>query len=278
MPLPANRCATSSRISAQRIATHSSPSSSRSVQPTAPAYQPRSMPSSAGISRAASSRGSPPTAGVGCSRPASSSTGSGSASWARIGVPRCCTLCTFTSTGRSATVTHTLTGSSVRSIRRATIACSARFFALVRSCSPRWSSTAGSALRRVVPASATVCARAPSRRTSSSGLAPTNARLRRPDAVRVAGREHLAERPEDRARVVRAAAVDAHDPREHDLLELAVARSARRPGAPPPRSARAAPRSRHAARATGSGSISGIVGRAHLLEPREGRGGIADRA
>ena len=71
--------------------------------------------------------------------------------------------------------TQTLTGSSVRSIRCATIACSARFFALVRSCSPRWSSTAGSALRRVVPASATVCARAPSRRTSSSGLAPTNA-------------------------------------------------------------------------------------------------------
>ena len=47
-------------------------------------------------------------------------------------MPRCWTLCTFTSTGRSAAVTQTLTGSSVRSIRCATIACSARFLALVQ--------------------------------------------------------------------------------------------------------------------------------------------------
>ena len=64
---------------------------------------------------------------------------------------------------------------AARSIRRATISCSARSFAERSSCSPRWSSTAGSALRRVDPASATVAAPAPLRRTNSSGLAPRNA-------------------------------------------------------------------------------------------------------
>src|SRR5207247_1422791 len=44
-----------------------------------------------------------------------------------------------------------------------------------RSCSPKWSSTAGSALRRVEPASAIVAAPAPLLRTRSSGLAPMNA-------------------------------------------------------------------------------------------------------
>ena len=78
-------------------------------------------------------------------------------------------------TGSSALATHRLTGSSVRSIRLVTMACSSRSFVLWSSLSPRWSSTAGSALRLVVPARATVCARCPSRRTSSSGLAPTNA-------------------------------------------------------------------------------------------------------
>ena len=53
------------RSSAQRRATRNSPSPVRSLQPTAPAYQPRSRPSSAGIIRCAISAGSPPTAGVG---------------------------------------------------------------------------------------------------------------------------------------------------------------------------------------------------------------------
>src|ERR687896_532402 len=118
MPQPAYRWATGPRSSAQRSATQNSPSSARSVHPTAPAYQPRSSPSRAGIRGSAAARGSPPTAGVGIRSPASSTAGTGSASWARIGVARGWTLWTFTSTGWSATVTQTLTGSSVRSMRR----------------------------------------------------------------------------------------------------------------------------------------------------------------
>ena len=48
------------------------------------------------------------------------------------------------------------------------------------SCSPRWASTAGSALRRVEPASASVLTRWPSRRSSSSGLAATSVASPRP--------------------------------------------------------------------------------------------------
>ena len=53
--------------------------------------------------------------------------------------------------------------------------CSRRSLSLRSSCSPRWSSTAGSELRRVEPARATVETLAPERRTSSSGLAPMKA-------------------------------------------------------------------------------------------------------
>ena len=77
--------------------------------------------------------------------------------------------------GSSGAVTHTLCGRSARTMRRATMACSSRSLSERSSCSPRWASTAGSAERRVEPASATVEARRPSRRTSSSGEAPTNA-------------------------------------------------------------------------------------------------------
>ena len=86
----------------------------------------------------------------------------------------------FTITGSSAAATHRLCGRSARSMRRATIACSARSLSERSSCSPRWSSTDGSALRRVEPASASVLARMPSRRMSSSGLAATNAASPRP--------------------------------------------------------------------------------------------------
>ena len=85
----------------QRSATQNSPSSPRSVHPTPPAYQPRSMPSRAGISGSATDRGSPPTAGVGWRSPASSSTCSGRASCARIGVARCWTFWTLASPGSS---------------------------------------------------------------------------------------------------------------------------------------------------------------------------------
>src|ERR1700730_16027679 len=62
MPVPAE----------QRGAPQNSPSPVASAQPTGPAYQPRSSPSSAGMSGAAPSSGSPPTAGVGCIIPARS--------------------------------------------------------------------------------------------------------------------------------------------------------------------------------------------------------------
>jgi hypothetical protein len=87
---------------------------------------------------------------------------------------------TLTSSGSRAASTHTACGRSVRSILRATISCSFRSFALRTSCSPRWSSTAGSALRRIEPARAAVAATAPFRRTSNSGLAPMNAASRVP--------------------------------------------------------------------------------------------------
>ena len=83
-------------------------------------------------------------------------------------------LATLTTSGSSAVCTQTACGRSLRTIRSATIRCSRRFLSLRSSCSPRWSSTAGSELRRVEPASATVEAPAPERRISSSGLAPMN--------------------------------------------------------------------------------------------------------
>ena len=49
MPLPANRWPVRSRRRAERIATQNSPSSVASIQPTGPAYQPRSRPSSSAI-------------------------------------------------------------------------------------------------------------------------------------------------------------------------------------------------------------------------------------
>src|SRR5215210_2289619 len=84
----------------------------------APAYQPRSSPSSAGISGTAAACGSPPTAGVGCSIPASSTALTGSRSCARIGVARCWMLATRASTGSSGAVTQTLSGRSRRTMRR----------------------------------------------------------------------------------------------------------------------------------------------------------------
>ena len=84
-------------------------------------------------------------------------------------------LATLTISGSGAVSTQTAWGRRTRAIRSATIACSRRSLSLRRSCSPRWSSTAGSELRRVDPARATVETLAPERRISSSGLAPTNA-------------------------------------------------------------------------------------------------------
>ena len=243
------------RRSAQRSATQNSPSSARSVQPTAPAYQPRSRPSSAGISGSAASRGSPPTAGVGQQQPGElDAPAPARASWARIGVARCWTLWTLTSTGSSPAATQRLTGSSARSIRRATIACSSRSFGLCRSCSPRWSSTAGSALRRVVPASATVWARCAVAAHEQLRAGADERELRRADAPAVAGREDLAQPAEDRRRVVRRA------PRARAPRARARPSRARPPGCARPRALdgvlvvrRAAPRSPPACARPGRG-------------------------
>ncbi len=87
---------------------------------------------------------------------------------------------TRTIAGSSGAATHTLSGRSAREMRRVTMSCSSRSLPDCSSCSPRCGSTAGSAERRVEPASATVEARRPSRRTSSSGDAPTKAASPRP--------------------------------------------------------------------------------------------------
>ena len=71
MPQPANSVARVRSTIPQRRATHSSPSPSAPSQPIGPAYQPRSKPSCSSISARATSRGYPPTAGVGWSSPAS---------------------------------------------------------------------------------------------------------------------------------------------------------------------------------------------------------------
>src|SRR3954468_24379543 len=82
---------------------------------------------------------------------------------------------TLTISGSGAASTQTACGRRARTMRSATIRCSRRSLSLRSSCSPRWSSTAGSELRRVEPARATVETLAPARRTSSSGLAPMKA-------------------------------------------------------------------------------------------------------
>ena len=188
-----------------------------------------------------------------------------------------------TITGSSAAVTQTLCGRSARAMRRATIACSSRSLAERSSCSPRWSSTAGSALRRVEPASASVAARMPSRRTSSSGLAATNARVAAPDAEHVAARERLAQHAEHRGGVVRRAArgpAPRARARSSRASPARIRSTAARDGAP--RSARAASRWRRGSAPTGSGSSSGS-GAARSspsarLEPREQvLGGVVGR-
>ena len=87
-------------------ATQKSPSPSESVQPTGPAYQPRSMPSSAGISGTAMANGSPP-GGRRVKQPRQLDGAQwGGASCARMGVAGAgCRH--FTTTGSSSLHTHT---------------------------------------------------------------------------------------------------------------------------------------------------------------------------
>jgi hypothetical protein len=58
----------------------------------------------------------------------------------------------LTISGSAAASTQTACGRRARTIRSATIRCSRRSLSLRSSCSPRWSSTDGSELRRVEPA------------------------------------------------------------------------------------------------------------------------------
>ena len=125
--------------------------------------------------------------------------------------------------GSSGAVTQTECGRSARAIRRATIRCSSRSLSERSSCSPRWSSTAGSAERRVEPASATVDARWPSRRTSSSGEAATNAASPRPAQKTKQEPKAARSTPNTAAASCGAGRVDGDLAGEHDLLEVARA-------------------------------------------------------
>src|ERR1700674_2651647 len=104
-PTPAYNRAPSSQSSPQRRATVNSPSPGPQIQPTAPGYQPRSIPSSSSIRASAASRGQPPTAGVGWRAAASSSSlAGGSKSSAVTAVARCWMLVKrTTSCGRADT-------------------------------------------------------------------------------------------------------------------------------------------------------------------------------
>ena len=135
-------------------------------------------------------------------------------------------------------------------MRRATIACSSRSLALRSSCSPRWSSTAGSALRRVVPASATVWRAGAVAAHEQLRARADEGELGRADAPAVAGREGLAQGAEHGAGSCARGRVHAHLARQHDLLELAGPDALDRAAPPPARSATggAAPATRGALR------------------------------
>ena len=170
---------------------------------------------------------------------------------------------TFTSTGSSAAATQTLTGAQRALDRRDDDAPAPRApCAAGSSCSPsmvvdrRVGAAAGGAGQRDGLARGR-----PSRRTSSSGLAPTKASSGRADAVAVTGREAGAQGVEDRRRVDRRRARDAHLAGQHDLVELAGADPLDRRAPPPTRSARAARPLATPWPPTGSGSSSGMASR-----------------
>ena len=217
----------------------------RSSRP-GPAYQPRSRPSSAGISGAAAACGSPPTAGVGCSSAGELDRARrGCASCARIGVARCWMLATLHDRRLvGAPSTQTLCGRSARTIRRVTIACSSRSLSERSSCSPRWSSTAGSAR-----AARRAGQRDASRRAGPRGARAARARRRRTRSSPRPAQKTKQER--ERRRAARRTPPPAScGARRVDRRPRARARSsrarrrgcARRRARRPPRSARAASR------------------------------------
>ena len=167
-------------------------------------------------------------------------------------------LATLITAGSRSASTQTERGASARSIRRATIRCSTRFLALCRSCSPRWSSTAGSALRRVEPGErdgGRAGAAAPDEQLRAGADEGALAASRRRSRSRTGRRSRRA--PNTAAGIVRGGASTAHLACEHHLLELAAAdpRAPRRPRSP--RSAAAALTLRIVVAPAGCGSSSG---------------------
>src|ERR1700674_3499604 len=174
-PTPAYNRAPSSQSNPQRSATANSPSPRPSIQPTAPAYQPRSIPSSSSMRLSAASRGQPPTAGGGGSAAAGSSgSAGGSCSSAVTEVARCWMFVNRTTSGGGA-FTDRANGRSASTTNSETRRCSAASFALSLSCRASTSSSASVAPRATDPAIGCEKAREPERRTSSSGDAPANA-------------------------------------------------------------------------------------------------------
>ena len=114
-------------------------------------------------------------------------------------------------------------------MRRVTIACSSRSLSERSSCSPRWSSTAGSALRRVEPASASVPGAQAVAAHEQLGAGGDERALPAPGAEGEARREGLAQDAEHRRRVVRARRVDLHLAREDDLVQRPGADALDRP-------------------------------------------------
>src|SRR5690606_9206669 len=86
IPQPANKSAASPRTRAERKPTANSPSPAPSIQPTGPAYQPRSSSSISRMSFSAASVGQPPMAGVGCTRDTSANTSTSAFTRAVTGV------------------------------------------------------------------------------------------------------------------------------------------------------------------------------------------------
>ena len=176
--------------------------------------------------------GSPPTAGVGCSMPASSTAERGSASWATIGVARCWMLATLTISGSALG----LDPDRVRAQRAGDALGDDRVLAAVL--------VAAQQLLAEVVVDGRVGAAAgragegdggdagPERRSSSSGLAPMKAASGRAAAEAEAGGELLAHRAEDGGGVVGGAGA-----------RRAPRGRARPSTSPPPRSARSRPRS-----------------------------------
>ena len=130
IPQPANSVASRPATRPQRSATISSPSPSAPSQPIGPAYQPRSKPSCSAMRSSATSRGAPPTAGVGWSWPPSDSRPASSRSVPVIGVTRCWTCRSGRIAGLSATWSDSTIGARPDRSVSTTTACSSRSFSL----------------------------------------------------------------------------------------------------------------------------------------------------